>query len=141
MAWWESYYIVFIVLISLRTSENFTGQRGRDRLGCRWAFGSLWPGRTLKFLPLSLCVSPAPLSTSPFLSSYLQTHRGTFQSSKEKHAVYQNWISVGGERKAVSPIPSPEFLTLKGKGGRGQGGGGSFPPPHDPLYYTLSIRL
>lgn len=93
LAWWESYYIVFIVLISLRTSENFTGQHGRgDRLGCRWAFGSLWPGRTLKFLPLSLCVSPAPLLTSLFLSSYLQTHTGTFQSSREKHAVYQNWI-------------------------------------------------
>ena len=86
-----------------------------------------------------MCLSSSSLDFS--LSLLLPTDTQRHISELQREACCVSELDLGGRRKAFSPIPSLEFLTLKGKGGRGRGGGGSFPPPHDPLYYTLSIRL
>ena len=56
-------------------------------------------------------------------------HTHTFQSSKE--VCYVSELGLGQKRKAISPIPSMESLTLKGEG-KGWITGESFLHPHRP---------
>ena len=132
----ESYCIVLIDLISLRIGENVAGQPEKDRLGFRWE-PLAWknPSNSCSHLFLS----PIPLSISPFLPFYLHTHMHVCArththtcahvSKLQREVCYVSESGLGQKRKAISPIPSPESLTLKGEGERGWIIGESFLPP------------
>ena len=101
---------------------------------------SLWPGRTRPSNSCShLFLSPIPLSISPFLPFYLHTHMHVCArththtcahvSKLQREVCYVSESGLGQKRKSISPIPSPESLTLKGEGERGWIIGESFLPP------------
>lgn len=135
----ESYLLVLIDLISLRIGENVTGQPGKDRLGFRWE-PLAWKNPSFKFLLPSFSVSPVPLSISPFLSFYLHTHMRVSKLQRELCCVSE--LGLGQKRKAISPSPSLESLTLKGEGERGWIIGESFLPPYWPsLLYSQYLFM
>ena len=68
------------------------------------------------------------MQTHALTHAHANTH--TFQSSKEVCCVSE--LGLGQKRKAISPIPSMESLTLKGEGKKGWITGESFLRPHRP---------